>query len=205
MICDRNCALSGLLIFAPFVGGFHTEIEAAAELPGWVWLLFFLIALVAIFWWWWVTRPGQMHEIHELEAHLGHEAHDTHAGHASTHEPVKAASIAETVVPATAEIEAEPRAEAPLPSEPFGDVIPDDLTRIEGIGPKIARLLRENGVQTFDQLARADADWLISLLEGARLQMHDPASWPEQAALAAAGKWDEFNDLAAQLKGGRQA
>jgi predicted flap endonuclease-1-like 5' DNA nuclease len=207
MICDRNCALGGLLILAPWMGGFQSEIEAAADLPGWAWLLFFAVALLAIFWWWWVTRPGQLHEVHELESHLGHGEHDSHnhAGHAAQHGPAAEPPIAEVVLPVEAEPGTGEVMAAPLPSEPFGDVTPDDLTRIEGIGPKIAGLLRDNGVLTFDQLSRADVAWLNTLLEGARLQMHDPGTWPEQAALAAAGKWDEFRALTDQLKGGRKA
>jgi hypothetical protein len=32
----------------------------------------------------------------------------------------------------------------------------------------------------------------------------DPGTWTEQAALAAAGKWDEFKELTERLKGGRR-
>ena len=38
---------------------------------------------------------------------------------------------------------------------------------------------------------------------GPRYRMHDPASWPQQAGLAAAGQWDELEDLQDRLSGGR--
>jgi predicted flap endonuclease-1-like 5' DNA nuclease len=81
--------------------------------------------------------------------------------------------------------------------------IPDDLEIIEGIGPKIAKLLQEAGISTFAQLAQADISNLRSILFSANLRVNDPTSWPEQAKLAAAGKMDELKQLQDQLKGGR--
>ncbi len=81
----------------------------------------------------------------------------------------------------------------------------DDLTRIEGIGPKIAGLLQGAGIRTFRELASADAGRLREILAEANLRnLADPGTWPEQAALAAAGRWDEFEALTARLKGGRR-
>jgi hypothetical protein len=34
--------------------------------------------------------------------------------------------------------------------------------------------------------------------------MHDPTTWPAQAKLAAAGKWDELKAMQDNLKGGRK-
>jgi ribosomal protein L30 len=82
----------------------------------------------------------------------------------------------------------------------------DDLERIEGIGPKIASVLRAAGIATFADLAAAEPSRLNEILEQEpNLRLADPATWSEQAALAAAGKWDEFKALAEQLKGGRRA
>ena len=82
---------------------------------------------------------------------------------------------------------------------------PDDLTRIEGIGPKIAELLVAAEIRTFTALANADVDTLRSILAdaGSRYQMHDPGTWPEQAGLAAAGDWDALDSLQDRLDGGR--
>jgi predicted flap endonuclease-1-like 5' DNA nuclease len=81
----------------------------------------------------------------------------------------------------------------------------DDLTRIEGIGPEIARALREAGIATFDALATTSVDRLAAILaQKPNLRLADPTSWPQQAVLAAVGDWDELKKLQAELKGGRR-
>ena len=84
-------------------------------------------------------------------------------------------------------------------------VVLDDLTTVEGIGPKISELCSSIGVTTWRQLAATDVAELQSMLDaaGSRYQMHDPGSWPRQAGLLAAGSWDEFQELTDQLRGGR--
>jgi predicted flap endonuclease-1-like 5' DNA nuclease len=69
----------------------------------------------------------------------------------------------------------------------------DDLVVIEGIGPKIAALLRENGVDTYEKLAAADAKTIWTILErgGPRFKLaNSPGTWPEQAAFCVRGDWD---------------
>ncbi|NRT58129.1 DUF4332 domain-containing protein [Sphaerotilus uruguayifluvii] len=80
----------------------------------------------------------------------------------------------------------------------------DDLTRIEGIGPRIAALLKDAGITGFAALATARADRLEAVLAaaGPRFRLAQPATWPEQAALLAAGDEAGFAALAAELKGG---
>ncbi len=89
------------------------------------------------------------------------------------------------------------------PAPPAGE--PDDLTMVEGIGPKIAELLADDGIATFSALAAASRDRLAGILEraGSRYRMHDPSTWPEQAALAAARRWSDLADLQDRLSGGR--
>jgi predicted flap endonuclease-1-like 5' DNA nuclease len=83
---------------------------------------------------------------------------------------------------------------------------PDDLTIIEGIGPKIARVLQENGFKTFADLAAADLNQVEGILQGAGLSnLTNPVTWAEQAQLAADGQWDELKTLQNQLKGGQRA
>ena len=82
---------------------------------------------------------------------------------------------------------------------------PDDLKRIEGIGPKISALLQEAGIVTFVQLAATDVGRLEQILAQARLSaLADPSTWPEQARLAAAADWDALDALQEKLKGGRR-
>ena len=81
----------------------------------------------------------------------------------------------------------------------------DDLTKVEGVGPKIASLLAEGGFDTFEKLAGADIPALQVILDnaGPRFKSHNPTTWPQQAGLAAAGKWDELKELQDRLDGGR--
>jgi predicted flap endonuclease-1-like 5' DNA nuclease len=94
-------------------------------------------------------------------------------------------------------------AEAPVvAAEPSA---PDDLKIIEGIGPKISAMLNAEGIHTFAQLAATDVERLRGIMVAANLRIADPTTWPQQAALAAAGKWDELQALQDSLKAGRRA
>lgn len=100
-------------------------------------------------------------------------------------------------------VEAAPVAAAPKAAS--SEIKPDDLKKIEGIGPKIEEHLNNGGITTFAELAMASYDQLKEILDnaGPRYRMHDPSTWPQQATLAAAGKWDELKTLQDNLNGGR--
>ena len=80
----------------------------------------------------------------------------------------------------------------------------DDLELIEGIGPKIAGLLKGAGIDTFDALAKAPVAKVQEVLEagGNKFNLAKPETWAEQAALAAAGEWAAFDKLTEELVGG---
>ena len=78
----------------------------------------------------------------------------------------------------------------------------EDLTRIEGIGPKINSLLQEAGISSFAQLADTDVSKLDELLDTAGITLADPKTWPEQAELAAGDQWEELEKLQGELSGG---
>ena len=69
----------------------------------------------------------------------------------------------------------------------------DDLKQIEGIGPKVESLLMGAGISTLDDVADADVSNLRTILSNAgdRYRLVDPTTWPEQARLAKAGKWED--------------
>ena len=81
----------------------------------------------------------------------------------------------------------------------------DDLTKIEGIGPKIEQLLNEAGILNFAQLKSASRDAIKAILDngGPQFKMHEPKSWPEQADLADRGEWKKLEELQDILIGGR--
>lgn len=85
----------------------------------------------------------------------------------------------------------------------MADISPDDLEIIEGIGPKIAAVLKQAGISTFAQLAKEEPAHIKQILETAGLRLADPTSWPGQAKLAAEGDQAGLKALQEQLKGGR--
>ena len=89
----------------------------------------------------------------------------------------------------------------PVPATGSAD---DDLTRIEGIGPKIAETLRQNGITTFAYLASLSPDRIREILTTADpgLSVHNPTTWPDQANLAAAGQWEKLATWQEELQGG---
>lgn len=82
----------------------------------------------------------------------------------------------------------------------------DNLKKIEGIGPKIEKLLNEKDILTFKDLSNAKITALKAVLAdaGSRFKMHDPGTWAEQAKLAAAGETEKLAKLQAKLKGGKR-
>lgn len=84
-------------------------------------------------------------------------------------------------------------------------VVKDDLTKIEGIGKKIAGLLEKEDISTYKQLAKASVKKLQGILDsaGSKFTVHDPATWPKQAKLAASGEWDALEKWQEELKGGK--
>lgn len=82
----------------------------------------------------------------------------------------------------------------------------DDLTVIEGIGPKISELFKENGLKTFTQVATASVADMRAILDkgGARFRIANPSTWAQQAALAAENQWSALKQLQDELSGGVQ-
>lgn len=131
--------------------------------------------------------------------------------------PVEApapAPVAEKVVeaaPEPAPVEAQAPAPEPVveatPAPAPAAVEPDDLTKVEGIGPKINELLQSNGISTFQQLADATVETVKDILvaKGGTYKTKDPGTWGQQAQLAADGKWDELKELQDRLDGGKEA
>lgn len=90
------------------------------------------------------------------------------------------------------------------PTTPRKHTQEDDLTKIEGIGPKVAQVLKVAGITTFAALSQAETEELKKSLHAAGLQMMNPEGWIEQAELAAKGDWERLRKLQDELKGGRR-
>jgi len=125
---------------------------------------------------------------------------------------VKQAAKAEPVAKQTAAVEEkvevaqkeEPKKEAKKKAAPKKEAKADDLTKIEGVGPKAAEALTNAGLDTFAKVAKSKADKMKEILTEASSRMAhlDPTSWPKQAKMAADGKWDELKEWQDNTKGG---
>src|SRR6266498_3771630 len=54
----------------------------------------------------------------------------------------------------------------------------DNLVKVEGIGPKVAKTLNEAGILTFEDLANAKVEDIQKILMDAGLKMMDATTWP---------------------------
>lgn len=81
----------------------------------------------------------------------------------------------------------------------------DNLTKVEGIGPKIKEILWNAGVLTFADLAAKSAEEVKEILleQGNRYNRFDPTTWPDQAKMAADGEWDKLKAWQDELNGGK--
>ncbi|HET6595965.1 MAG TPA: 50S ribosomal protein L21 [Anaerolineales bacterium] len=89
-------------------------------------------------------------------------------------------------------------------AKPEKTVEVDDLTQIEGIGPKVSKTLIAAGISTFEALSNAKVEDIQKILTDAGLRMMDATTWPQQAKLAAQGDWDGLKKLQDDLSGGRK-
>lgn len=80
----------------------------------------------------------------------------------------------------------------------------DDLTKIEGVGPKAAEALVAAGLASFADVAKSTEAKIQKILDESegRFGMMKPATWPKQAKLAADGKWDELKKWQDEMDGG---
>ncbi|MCK5588925.1 MAG: 30S ribosomal protein S6 [Candidatus Pacebacteria bacterium] len=78
----------------------------------------------------------------------------------------------------------------------------DDLTKIEGIGPKTVEALNKANIKTYTDLADSKVGDLRDILEENSLSRYEPKTWSKQARLARDEKWDELKELQDELDGG---
>ena len=97
-----------------------------------------------------------------------------------------------------------PDEERQAEAKPEKMVEADDLTRIEGIGPKVSKTLTKAGISTFEALSSTPVEDIEKILRDAGLKMMDATTWPQQAKLAAQGDWEGLQKLQDNLSGGRK-
>jgi large subunit ribosomal protein L27 len=106
-------------------------------------------------------------------------------------EPVVEVEVAEAPVKKVksepkAEVKKEEKVEAPKAEKkeaPKTVAKGDDLTKLDGVGPKLAEILAEGGFTTYAVIAAASVEDIQKVLEaaGSRYASKDPAPWIEQA------------------------
>jgi large subunit ribosomal protein L17 len=79
----------------------------------------------------------------------------------------------------------------------------DNLEIIEGIGPKVAKVLKAAGIASFSDLANASVAKVEEMLKAAGLNMMSVAGWIGQAKLAAKGDMEGLKKMQAEMKGRR--
>ena len=88
----------------------------------------------------------------------------------------------------------------------FGKRIKEnDLTVVEGIGPKIQELFHNHNVNTWKGLSECSVDKCQSVLDsgGDRFKIHNPGSWSQQAKMAYEGRWADLLKWQDELDGGK--
>ena len=79
----------------------------------------------------------------------------------------------------------------------------DDLTRLTGIGPKLAEAMKAAEIRSYAQLTNMSTEEISQALAGSNIRYTkaNAESWAEQAKLAAAGDWKGLKAHQATLKG----
>lgn len=87
----------------------------------------------------------------------------------------------------------------------YAGIKSDNLQIIEGIGPKMEGVLKENGVSSLAALGAMSEKEIQTILDkyGDKYKIIDPGTWAAQAKLAGDGKFDELIDYQKRLNTGR--
>lgn len=98
--------------------------------------------------------------------------------------PLAAAAAPTPPIPMKAEVDI----------DKYAAISMDNLQIIEGIGPKMEQILKENGVSNLLDLSKESTKGLRAKLDkyGEKYKIIDPAEWVEQAKLAHSRQWDNL-------------
>ena len=135
-----------------------------------------LVAVVGLVWWW-LSRNRKEEALQQIQPEITVPVYEE--------EEVEPEIITTIVAPTD---------DAEMASEP------DDLTRLNGIGPKISKILQSATITTYSQLAQMDSAQIQAVLEASDIRLARFETWPEQAKLAAAGDWEGLADFLEESK-----
>jgi predicted flap endonuclease-1-like 5' DNA nuclease len=144
---------------------------------------------------------GTFEEVDEIAGSPGESQSGDHASTTGVKaEPLVSTPVAApTPAPAPTKAKSAAKKAAPAPAKP------DDLTAIEGIGPKMAAAMVAAGLDTFAKLSQATEAQIHAAIESAGMRFAPSVpTWAHQADLAAKGDWDALKTYQGTLKGGRK-
>jgi predicted flap endonuclease-1-like 5' DNA nuclease len=206
--------ISLLVLSSTFTAGSTRVASEQDGIPPWVWPV--LVLMVGFLVWWWLRKPAEDVSSHFLTGRpenksqppvlpLIAEAPSVQSSprvlpHRVSHGPTPRPVTAES--PAFSDPEEDH--DQTLPAVAPINVKPDDLSIVEGIGPKINQVLHAAGIQSLFQLSESEVADLKEILNAAGLKLADPTTWPEQARLAIAGDLETLKALQDTLRGGRR-
>jgi predicted flap endonuclease-1-like 5' DNA nuclease len=203
-----------LVMSSFFAAGLRRAAIEDNGIPAWVWPV--LVLMIGFLVWWWLRKPAG-----EVSSHILTDRPDNNSQSPVLPLLAEAPSVLSRSGSITHKVSHGPTpqpvtAEASVPPEPEEDrdqnlpavapiiVKPDDLTIVEGIGPKINQVLHSAGIQSLFQLSESEVAALKEILTTAGLKLVDPTTWPQQARLAIAGDLENLKALQATLRGGRR-
>lgn len=156
-----------------------------------------------------LVRPWEKFDDLKSPFYTGHDEHpEPEAGAAVAETPAKEpeAKVAAVKKPAAEAAPAkEPAAAAKAAPEAVPEAVgePDDLTLIEGVGPKSAAALAEAGITTYAQVAAMPPEALEEAIKSRKVRLvGSTETWPLQARLAAAGDLTALDAMKGRIKGG---
>lgn len=204
----KSVMAASFLILGIFVGiNYMVDKELGTN---WLMLAIFFFIGALLFWLWIMREERNAEEAAEESLDAAEETLkrlEAQAAPAETSAPPKAAApsaapqkpVEEAPAPA-----AKPAVAPPAPASK-AKAEPDDLTRIEGVGPKMAEILIAAGVDSYAKLAAMNEDSIVETVRnGGGRKSASMATWAQQAKLAAAGDWDGLAKLQSELSGGRR-
>ncbi|MBN1668137.1 MAG: hypothetical protein JW862_13675 [Anaerolineales bacterium] len=165
--------------------------EQARGGRAWWWGLQLGVVAGLILWWYLKNRPEIERRKRAIQQDL-------------SPEPQGEIPLPDEPLAGMAELETRPAAAAAAPEVAPAPLQAEDLKRIEGIGPKIAKTLQQAGIMRFEQLAGLQPEAIKAILDEGGVRLAYPDTWPEQAALAAREDWDGLAALQSTLKAGRR-
>jgi predicted flap endonuclease-1-like 5' DNA nuclease len=197
-----------------FAAGSMRVASEAEGIPLWVWPV--LALMIGFLVWWWLRKP-----VEEVSSSVQTQRPEddsmpsvlplkTDLPLAPSRARRMARKVFDKPTPrlSTAESSAPPELEEfrfqKIPVVPPMVVKPDDLSIVEGVGPKINQVLHAAGIQSLFQLSECEGDYLKEILSTAGLKLVDPTTWPQQARLAIAGDLENLKALQATLRGGHR-